>query len=466
MTYEAPLDRFAAGKTLRAPTINEFLAMAERLGRLNVAPPLAQDSTGRIPLIRDARDPGFWAILSGSTSPYEFNEVLPLPGGTWQTFGGRTGQVYEYNGAPHQNGLVALVTESDAGDYRTYVPRFPQGCTDFCLRVYFPYHTEQYPFPIYPPVSGVSFTVLQASQVVGSGMTDATGGGCIGTQLKAGSYAIQATYQGLTATYPITIDQNNSGCVLTIWLDYFGCETIGCWGQPVDNITVTFTCQGQTILTGLTGSQGTAAKGTGSFASSYAEVYVLPGLTIDVTASDSYYRRFQSAQCSFTLPLVDLSPLSGNSPGTGSCTITLEPQIGYSCAPVGCLPAFSGNDNLNVPFPVPIKNRLTVTDNINNVIATIANQGSGSLTWTNGTYTYSGGFSGPGNFGSNLTQFSWIGADGLLCYVGCLGLVPNPPPPAMVIQIGGTLTEALCQVDPGSPDFQLHDYLGNIIISE
>ncbi len=113
--------RFERGQAVDEFTAEDYwdiLTRIEKRKRLTVTPPLIQinDKPMTIDLAKPER---FYAILSGSTSPYSFAEKTAAPSGAWTTRV-RTGtsNAYEVNGVAGLGGKAAWLRPGSPGDYR------------------------------------------------------------------------------------------------------------------------------------------------------------------------------------------------------------------------------------------------------------------------------------------------------------------------------------------------------------
>lgn len=128
-----------------AARFGAILDEIERLGRLTTVSgsslTVDDDETGRrIASTAVGSDPGFAALLSGTTSPYSFTEQDAVAGGTWTTTtGGRTGttNAYELNGLGGLGGKVAWIWPDPLGSYRFKWWRgvTPPPHTSICFKV-------------------------------------------------------------------------------------------------------------------------------------------------------------------------------------------------------------------------------------------------------------------------------------------------------------------------------------------
>jgi hypothetical protein len=121
-----------AGLPVESFTADEYrqlVAEIDRRHRLHVAAPLSLPAERTIAL--DLVD-GFMATLSGSSSPYSFQEVYGKTGGTWaDRVRTGTGNAYEVNSIANLGGKTAWLEPGFPGDYRfqwVAGPSTPQRC--------------------------------------------------------------------------------------------------------------------------------------------------------------------------------------------------------------------------------------------------------------------------------------------------------------------------------------------------
>lgn len=103
---------------LTAETYNAITGAIEARRNLVVSAPLEKHGSGP-DVIAVSHPEGFYARLSGSTSPYSFTEKYGTTGGGWSTMV-RTGttNAYEVNGVASLNNKYAWLEPGYAGDYR------------------------------------------------------------------------------------------------------------------------------------------------------------------------------------------------------------------------------------------------------------------------------------------------------------------------------------------------------------
>lgn len=116
--------RFKAGQRLNPKRINQALEAAERAGRIELAAPLAAQTTPAGTLIRLAVGEPFYAKITSGTGPYAWIEQIPAPGGTW-TDGWLSGTVTTngaYNNIPGVTLTLPIyvddMTFTTAAEYR------------------------------------------------------------------------------------------------------------------------------------------------------------------------------------------------------------------------------------------------------------------------------------------------------------------------------------------------------------
>ncbi|SIN70567.1 hypothetical protein SAMN05444166_0275 [Singulisphaera sp. GP187] len=118
----AKLQHVKPGAPIEADLFNAIAAKLERFANLAVAGRylrLWSSPTGKC--LAMAMPQPTWALLSGSTSPYSFQEVRDAAAGTWEVManGDRgTTNVYELNDKPGLAGKVVPITWTAAGDWR------------------------------------------------------------------------------------------------------------------------------------------------------------------------------------------------------------------------------------------------------------------------------------------------------------------------------------------------------------
>lgn len=114
-------DRVRPGRRIAARPINQLARGAEWLSRTGTAAPLGAVSSALGLALQDQRTPAIAARLSGSGSPYSWQEVYATAGGGYAALaGGRSGAAncYEVNGAGGLDGQVVAIVPTEAGDYR------------------------------------------------------------------------------------------------------------------------------------------------------------------------------------------------------------------------------------------------------------------------------------------------------------------------------------------------------------
>lgn len=134
-----------------------------------------------------------WAQLSGTSSPYSWQEVESVSGGTWATFGQRSGtsNAYECNGKGSLNGKVVQLWKTSAGDWRFCYEGV--GCNPATTGVKFTVNGCQG-----SPLQGATVTVTQGSNTY-TCTTDANGQCTIGLSSTA-SYTYTVSYSSRLTT--------------------------------------------------------------------------------------------------------------------------------------------------------------------------------------------------------------------------------------------------------------------------
>jgi hypothetical protein len=132
-----PPRKVQEGDPIEAGAYNALAAIFERFLNMEAAPGgyLRMDKGPSGTALALLVPQGVMARLSGTTSPYDWEEVEPVSGGTWATFtGGRSesGNAYELNGAGGLGGTVQRIRWTGAGDWRfqaqRWGPDYPNPC--------------------------------------------------------------------------------------------------------------------------------------------------------------------------------------------------------------------------------------------------------------------------------------------------------------------------------------------------
>lgn len=113
--------KFVAGEPIQAFTADDYNSIINRIverENFTVAAPLVLVSTSPTTVMLDESQ-GFYAKLSGSSSPYSFTEQYGTSGGAWSN-SVRTGttNAYEVNGTSSLNNKVVWLEPGFPGDYR------------------------------------------------------------------------------------------------------------------------------------------------------------------------------------------------------------------------------------------------------------------------------------------------------------------------------------------------------------
>lgn len=153
-----------------------------------------------------------WAQLSGTSSPYSWQEVESVSGGTWAVFGQRAGtsNAYECNGKSGLGGKVVQLWKTSAGDWRFcwegMGPRSCGGTGNVCATVVpTSCNTSGYSTLDY---SGVAVTLKDAAtppNTIGTATTNSSGVACI-SYPKAIPLVVSATGDCGSASANVTGD--------------------------------------------------------------------------------------------------------------------------------------------------------------------------------------------------------------------------------------------------------------------
>lgn len=114
--------KFDKGEPITNWTAEDYRDIVRRIeaaGKLTGAAPVRLEPKKSARIMSIDHTQGFYATLSGSTSPYSFTEKYGSSGGTWST-GVRTGtsNAYEVNGTASLNGKTVWLEPGYPGDYR------------------------------------------------------------------------------------------------------------------------------------------------------------------------------------------------------------------------------------------------------------------------------------------------------------------------------------------------------------
>jgi hypothetical protein len=200
-------------RTSDAARLNALKAEIRRLGKLTATPPLylSDEPPGRNLSLKG--NSGFYAKLSGASSPYSFVEQVGTAGGTWAAaVGGNVGtaNAYEVNGVAGLANDIVWLESGYPGDYRFQWVSFATPCSG------------NFQFGLTgcgAAVPGATITLTLGGTTVATGTTDISGNLSLHYS-SAGTYNYTITKTNCrTITGSITATCSNQNILIANYLD-------------------------------------------------------------------------------------------------------------------------------------------------------------------------------------------------------------------------------------------------------
>ena len=335
------------GMPLRAFTAEDYKAVI-RAAREAMEPKVAAPLEWVGDTIGLSRPEGFYATLSGASSPYSFTEKYGTTGGAWATRV-RTGttNAYEVNGLAGLSGKTVFLRPGYPGEYLFQSSSVAASCTG-TVTVNVKCNSTN--------VASATVTISQGGTTYATGSTNGSGNFSTTALPASGTYDISVTKSGFatyTSTFVYSCANITVNVVLSSSSNVVAGRVAGCGGNLVGaSVTVT---------------QGVSTLGTGTTDGSGNYSITLSGWSsgaVTVTASKT---RYASGSTSTT-------PSSCGATTTPS-TIVLTPATDYYCDPCG--------------GTVPIYKTLYLTQPWDGAIVALTAGGggwSGTGTWTGTGY--------------------------------------------------------------------------------
>ena len=295
-----------------------------------------------------ARPEGFWATLSGASSPYSFTEKYGATGGVWTTRV-RTGttNAYEVNGKAGLSGKTVFLRPGYPGEYLFQSSSVASSCTGTVTVNVKCGGTN---------VASATVTISQGGTTYATGTTNGSGNFSTTALPASGTYDISVSKTGFV-TYTGTFSYSCSSITVNVVLPSSANVISGVVGG----------CGGNLAGALVVATQGVTTLGTATTNGSGAYSITLSGWSsgaVTLTASKTRYSNGSTVS----------TPLACGS--TTTANIVLTPATDYYCDPCG--------------GTVPIYKTLYLTQPWDGAIVALTAGGGGwggTGTWTGTGYT-------------------------------------------------------------------------------